>query len=57
MEGIYFCLTGENKPIVRIKAAQAFHCLLKHKVAKELVKPLLKGILEVYVDLVEKYDL
>jgi hypothetical protein len=38
-------------PLVRIKAASAFNCILKHKSAKELVRPLLKDILTVYLQL------
>lgn len=30
VEGIYFCLTGDNYPLVRLKAASAFHVLLQH---------------------------
>ena len=45
VEGIYFCLTQDNYPLVRLKAAKAFHILLRHKVAKEEVKPLFQQIL------------
>lgn len=31
VEGIYFCLTQDNYPLVRLKAASAFHNLLQHK--------------------------
>ena len=57
VEGIYICLTTDPQPLVRIKAAQAFHCMLKHKGVKTLVHPFLKEILQAYVALVEKYDL
>ncbi len=56
-EGIYKCLTNDSYPLVRIKAANAFNCILRHKNAKELVRPLLKDILQVYLQLLEKYDL
>jgi hypothetical protein len=42
---------------VRIKAASAFNCILKHTAAKDLVRPLLKEILGVYLHLLESYDL
>lgn len=42
---------------MRIKAASAFNCILKHKAAKDLVRPLLKDILGVYLHLLESYDL
>ena len=47
----------DTYPLVRIKAASAFNCILKHRVAKELVQPLLKDILTVYLQLLENYDL
>jgi hypothetical protein len=56
-EGIYKCLTNDQFPLVRIKAANAFNCILRHKNAKELVKPLLQEILGIYLQLLEKYDL
>jgi hypothetical protein len=43
--------------LVRIKAANAFNVILRHKNAKELVRPLLKDILAIYLQLLEKYDL
>ena len=57
VEGIYICLTKDAIPLVRIKAAIAFNCILKHKTAKDLVRPLLKDILTVYLQLLEQYDL
>jgi hypothetical protein len=57
VEGIYVCLTKDVAPLVRIKAAIAFNCILKHKTAKDLVRPLLKDILTVYLQLLEHYDL
>jgi hypothetical protein len=57
VEGIYICLTKDAHPLVRIKAASAFNCILKHKTAKDLVRPLLKDILTVYLQLLEHYDL
>ena len=57
VEGIYNCLTKDTEPLVRIKAASAFNCILKHKVAKDMVRPLLKDILTVYLQLLETYDL
>lgn len=57
VEGIYLCLTKDSYPLVRIKAAIAFNCILKHKTAKELVQPLLKDILTVYLQLLDNYDL
>lgn len=42
---------------MRIKAASAFNCILKHSAAKDLVRPLLKDILAVYLHLLESYDL
>ena len=57
VEGIYVCLTKDSSALVRIKAAIAFNCILKHKTAKDLVQPLLKDILEVYLKLLENYDL
>lgn len=48
---------NDNYPLVRIKAGCAFNCILKHKNAKDLVKPLLKNILAIYLQLLEKYDL
>jgi hypothetical protein len=44
-EGIFMCLSSDESPLVRIKAASAFHNILKHAAAKELVKPKLKEIL------------
>ena len=41
-EGIYMCLSMDPSPLVRIKAASAFHNLIKQPNAKELVKPKLK---------------
>ena len=43
--------------MVRIKAASAFHNILIHPNAKGLVKPLLKDILEIYLKLIEAYDI
>jgi len=57
VEGIYICLTKDVAALVRIKAAIAFNCILKHKTAKDLVRPLLKDILTVYLQLLEQYDL
>lgn len=57
VEGIYLCLTKDEYPLVRIKAASAFNCILKHKAAKDLVQPLLQDILTVYLQLLEHYDL
>jgi len=51
------CLTKDTHPLVRIKAASAFNCILKHKTAKDLVRPLLKDILTIYLQLLEHYDL
>jgi hypothetical protein len=56
-EGIYKCLTNDQYPLVRIKAANAFNCILRHKNAKDLVRPLLQNILTIYLQLLEKYDL
>ena len=42
---------------MRIKAAIAFHPILSHSDTKELVKPYLKNILEIYLKLIELYDL
>lgn len=42
VQGIYYCLTKDEHSLVRIKAASAFNCILKHSSAKNLVKPLLK---------------
>jgi hypothetical protein len=33
-EGIYQCLTNDHYPLVRIKAANAFNCILRQKNAK-----------------------
>lgn len=57
VEGIYICLTKDDHALVRIKAASAFNCILKHSAAKDLVRPLLKDILAVYLHLLESYDL
>ena len=57
VEGIYICLTKDAIPLVRIKSAIAFNCILKHKAAKEMVQPLLKDILTVYLQLLDSYDL
>lgn len=57
VEGIYTCLTKDSSSLVRIKAAIAFNCILKHKTAKMLVQPLLKDILTVYLQLLDNYDL
>lgn len=57
VEGIYTCLTKDDHALVRIKAASAFNCILKHKAAKDLVRPLLKDILTIYLQLLENYDL
>ena len=56
-EGIYLCLTKDSHALVRIKASMAFNCILRHKKAKELVRPILKDILTVYLKLLEEYDL
>lgn len=56
-QGIYNCLTNDQYPLVRIKAANAFNCILRHKNAKDLVRPLLQNILTIYLQLLEKYDL
>lgn len=56
-EGIYTCLTNDQYPLVKIKAANAFNCILRHKNAQQLVRPLLSNILTVYLQLLEKYDL
>lgn len=57
VEGIYNCLTKDPYALVRIKSAIAFNCILKHKTAKQLVQPLLKDILTVYLQLLDNYDL
>jgi hypothetical protein len=57
VEGIYLLLMNDPFPLVRIKAANAFNCILKHKIAKDLIKPLLKDVLSIYLQLLEKYDL
>ena len=44
-EGIYKCLSNDESPLVRIKAALAFHHILKHSNTRELVKPKLQNIL------------
>lgn len=44
-EMIYVCLSSDQSPIVRIKAASAFHNILTHPNAKGLVTPVLKDIL------------
>jgi hypothetical protein len=51
LEGIYNCLTKDVAPLVRIRAARAFSCILKHQIAKELVRPILRDILTVYLQL------
>jgi hypothetical protein len=51
------CLTRDQYPLVQIKAASSFTCILAHKVAKTMVQPLLKDILTVYLKLVDAYDL
>lgn len=56
-EGIYKCMSEDPSPLVRIKAAIAFHPIISHSETKELVKPLLKNILEIYLKLIEQYDL
>jgi hypothetical protein len=33
-EGIYQCLSNDQYPLVRIKAANAFNCILRQKNAK-----------------------
>jgi hypothetical protein len=33
-EGIYKCLQNDHYPLVRIKAANAFNCILRQKNAK-----------------------
>ena len=50
-------MINDQYPLVRIKAANAFNCILRHKNAQELVRPLLSNILTVYLQLLEKYDL
>ena len=57
VEGIYICLTKDSNPLVRIKGAIAFNIILKHKTAKDMVQPLLKDILTVYLQLLDSYDL
>ena len=57
VEGIYLCLTKDAYPLIRIKAAIAFNCILKHKTAKQLIQPLLKDVLTVYLQLLDSYDL
>lgn len=42
VQGIYYCLIKDEHPLVRIKAASAFNCILKHSIVKDLVRPLLK---------------
>ena len=49
--------TPISHPLIRIKAAIAFNCVLKHKIVIDLVKPLLKGILTVYLQLLDNDDL
>lgn len=57
IEGIYKCLTNDECPLVRIKAAIALNPLVAHPECKKLLEPYLKDILEVYLKLIEKYDL
>lgn len=57
VQGLYICLTKDEHALVRIKAASAFNCILKHNTAKDLVRPHLKDILRVYLQLLESYDL
>ena len=56
-EIIYKCMSEDPSPLVRIKAAIAFHPILTHPQTKELVKPVLKNILEIYLKLIELFDL
>lgn len=56
-EGIYKSMSEDPSPLVRIKAAIAFHPILSHSDTKEFVKPYLKNILEIYLKLIEHYDL
>ena len=49
--------TPISHPLIRIKAAIALNWVLKHKIVINLVKPLLKDILTVYLQLLDNDDL
>ena len=50
-------MSEDPSPLVRIKAGIAFHPILSHPNSKPLVKDSLKNILEIYLKLIENYDL
>lgn len=57
VEAVFRAIANDTNTIVKVKAACAFNCLLKHKEAIELVKPYLNQILEIYLSILSKYDL
>lgn len=42
VEGIYFLMTKDSNPVVKLKASYAFNCVLGHPAAISMVKPYLK---------------
>lgn len=57
IKGIYQCLTKDTSALVRIKAALALNPIISNKDSKSLLQPYLQEILEVYLKLIEQYDL
>lgn len=56
-EAIFKCLSQDSSALVNIKAALSFQSLMVHEQAKELVASHLSQILELYLNLIKKYDL
>ena len=53
---IYELMTKDPNAMVKLKAAYAFTCVLRHKTTIEMMKPILNDILTVYVGLLEKFE-
>lgn len=51
-EAIFKSMSEDPSPLVRIRAAIAFHPILSDKNTKDLVRPMLKNILEIYLKLI-----
>ena len=54
-EGLYNCILDRQIP-VKVQAALALERVLKHDVAREILKPGLGKIFTIYLDLIEKVD-
>lgn len=57
VEGIIMGLAAEQNAIIRVKSACALNCILKHKRVVELVNPHLSNILQIYILMLDKYEL